>query len=339
MKNNKLLWASPRLWLGFFLFLFIGMAFLQGQDMLSLFADFINRIGMNGVLVLAMVPAICCGIGPNFGISIGILCGLLSGCISVEGNLQGLAGFFTASILAVVLSLPAGYWYGRLLNRLKGAEMTVSTYVGFAAVSLMSIGWTVFPFQSPDMIWAIGGKGLRTTIPLTDYFENSLNQLFSITIRGKVFSLGAMFFFFLLCFFLWVFLKTKEGTAMITAGKNPCFAAVNGIDVNKQRILGTMLSMALGAVGILVYSQSYGFMQLYQAPLMMPFPAVGAILMGGAAISRAKVSHAVIGVIIFQLFMAVVTPVVNSTLADSTISDAIRVVVSYSVILYALTRK
>ena len=53
--------------------------------------------------------------------------------------------------------------YGLLLNRLKGSEMSVTTYVGFSVVSLMCIAWLVLPFKSPIMTWPLG-NGLRTTI-------------------------------------------------------------------------------------------------------------------------------------------------------------------------------
>lgn len=328
---------APRLWTGSFFILFLLIAFFQGYDMIKILSDFVNRVGMNGILVLSMVPAIACGTGPNFGISIGIICGLLGGCISIEIGLKGYIGFFSAAFLGVIFSFPTGYFYGRFLNYLKGNEMTAGTYIGFSVVSFMSIAWTLLPFQSPDMIWSIGGKGLRTTISLSGYFEKILNGKFSFL--GQEWAFGTLLFFAFCCGSLFLFFKTKAGIALKMAGSNASFALANGIDINKQRIYGTILSTILGAVGILVYSQSYGFLQLYQAPLMMPFFAVSAVLIGGASISKVKISYAVIGVMFMQFLMTVATPVINGFVADSTFSDAIRMVISYSVILYALTRK
>ena len=48
--------------------------------------------------------------------------------------------------------------------------------------------------------------------------------------------------------------------------------------------LGVGGTTMLGAVGIIVYSQSYGFMQLYTAPRQMGFIAASAILIGGASV-------------------------------------------------------
>ena len=68
---------------GFFLLLVVCAGAFQ-MDLLQIFSDCIRRWGMYGILALAMVPAIQCGIGPNFGITMGIVGGLLGGLIVIE---------------------------------------------------------------------------------------------------------------------------------------------------------------------------------------------------------------------------------------------------------------
>jgi hypothetical protein len=80
---------------------------------------------------------------------------------------------------------------------------------------------------------------------------------------------------------MWLFMRSKTGVAMYAAGDNPRFAEAAGINVDKYRIIGTIISTILGAVGILVYAQSFGFYQLYERPMFMPITAVAAILIGG----------------------------------------------------------
>ena len=289
--------------------------------------DFLNRVGMNGILVLSMVPTIICGVGLNFGISIGILCGLFGGVLSIEIGLTGILSFVFAVFIGTILSAITGILYGKLLNVIKGDEMTVGTYVGFSMVSLMSIAWVIFPFKSPDMVWTIGGKGLRTTISL----ENSFGGVLGV--------FGSIFIFILLCILLYGFLHTKTGIAMKTAGIKPKYALNCGIKPDKYRILGVMISNIFGAIGILVYSSGYGFLQLYQAPLMMPFAAVAGVLIGGATIKKASVLNALLGVCIFQFLMTVSTPFINSIFSDSSLSDSVRMVISYGVVLFALLRQ
>lgn len=322
LQNNKVQFCAF-----VFLLLFLGTAWVQGLNLFSLQSDFIGRVGMNGILALAMIPAVVCGIGLNFGLSIGMLCGLLGGCISIELNLHGAFALLVAFAVGSLFATIGGILYGMLLNRLKGSEMTVGTYAGFSAVSLMSVAWTLLPFSSPAMVWNIGGKGLRTTISLTDHFGGVLNHW------------GQLLLLAILSFAFFLFLKTRTGLAMKIAGEQEPFARSCGIDVDKMRILGTTISTILGAIGILVYAQGCGFMQLYQAPLMMPFLAVAAVLLGGATIKHGKVRHALLGVCLLQLLMTVSTPVMSHLFPNSNSSDAIRIIITYGMILYALTQK
>ena len=47
----------------------------------------------------------------------------------------------------------------------------VGVYVGFGAVAGMCVLWLWGPFTSPELVWAIGGEGLRNTIVLHDYYS------------------------------------------------------------------------------------------------------------------------------------------------------------------------
>ena len=65
-----------------------------------------------------------------------------------------------------------------------------------------------------------------------------------------------------------------------------------------MRLLSVIMSTWLGAVGILVYQQGFGFMQLYMAPNNMTLPTVSAILIGGAAVNKASIPNVIIGTIL-----------------------------------------
>ena len=341
MKNlwRKIIdrYGYPKVAITLLLLLLINIAFFQkGQSVSGLLIDSLIRIGMNGILVLAMVPSIVSGTGLNFGLSLGILTGLLAGCISIELDMKGIYALFMAIVISIPLSTAVGYLYGWLLNKVKGDEMTVGTYLGFSLVSLMSIFWLIMPFKSPEMVWAIKGKGLRTTISLSDRFGKVLDHFMDFGISIPT---GTLLFFAFICVLMWLFMRSKTGVAMIAAGDNPKFAEASGINVNKQRMIGTILSTVLGGIGILVYAQSFGFFQLYQGPLMMPFAAISAILIGGASAKSAKISHVISGVILFQALLTISLPVLNKMVPDgANLSEIIRIIVSNGVILYALTK-
>jgi len=318
---------------GLFIFLFI-LAFFVNLPVAMLVSNIIRRFGMYGVLVLAMVPAIQSGIGPNFALPLGIVAGILGALISIE---LAMNSFWFALLVAIPIAIAVGYIYGKLLNRIKGSEMLVATYTGFSVVSFMSILWILLPFKNKEMVWPIG-RGLRVTVSLDSSFGNVLNDFLGFNI-GKVYiPTGLLLFFFGMCFLVWVFSKSKSGVAMKASGDNPKFATASGINVNGYRILGTILSTVLGAIGILVYAQSYSFVQLYTAPLMMAFPAVAAILIGGASATKVKISHAIIGVFLFQGLLTIALPVASNVIAHGNIAGVLRMIVQNGIILYALTK-
>ena len=146
---------------------------------------------MNGVLVLAMLPGIQCGISLNLGLPIGIIGGLLGGLLCIEFGLSGWVGFLFAIVVGIAISSVTGCLYGMLLNRLKGSEMSVTTYVGFSIVSLMCIAWLVLPFQSKIMKWPLG-NGLRTTIGLQTSYRHLLNDFLSFKIFGVTVPTGLL---------------------------------------------------------------------------------------------------------------------------------------------------
>ena len=125
---------------------------------------------------------------------------------------------------------------------------------------------------------------------------------------------------------------------MTAVGSNPDFARAGGVSVDKMRTISVIISTMLGAVGILVYQQSYGFIQLYQGPLYMAFPAVAALLIGGASVNKATMVNVIVGTFLFQGILTMTPSVINSVLKTD-MSEVIRIVLSNGMILYALTRK
>ncbi len=321
----------------FLLFLLFSALFLD-IPMEQIISSILTRFGMNGILVLAMIPSIQSGAGPNFALPLGITCGIVATTLSIELDMAGFSGLMFAVGVAALLGAATGYFYGHLLNKVKGQELTVGTYFGFSIVSLMCIFWFLAPYKSPEMIWPYGGSGLRVTIALQDRLGKVLDNFMAFDIFGVTVPTGLLLFFGLFCFGIWVFSRSKTGIALSTVGANPRFAESSGLSVNKYRIIGSTISHALGAVGIVVYAQSFGFIQLYMAPLFMAFFAVASILIGGASLKRATVTNAIIGTFLFQSILVVSMPVANVVVADN-IADVIRIIISNGIILYALTRK
>jgi simple sugar transport system permease protein len=246
--------------------------------------------------------------------------------------------FFVSILLSIPFAVIAGYIYGKLLNAVKGSEMTIATFTGFSIVALMSIVWLIVPFNNPKMGWFIG-KGLRETIQLDAVGgAQILNNFLMFKIGDVMFPTGMFLVFGFLSVIVWLFFRSKTGIAISAGGINPKFAQAAGLNIDRNRIWANVLSTVLGAIGIIIYAQSFGYAQLYLAPLLMAFPAVAAILVGGATAARASVLNVVIGVFLLQGLFTTALPVANEIFRGTDLSEIMRMLIQNGIILYALTQ-
>lgn len=326
----------PRLIISIFLLSTYIVAPFVGIPLSVALSDTFVRFGMNALLVLSLMPMIESGAGLNFGMPLGIEAGLLGALVSVQLGLEGWAGFGVAIIVAIPFAILFGYAYGYILNKVKGSEMMIATYIGFSSVAFMCIMWLILPFTKADMIWAYGGSGLRTTISVERYWQDVLNKPFGKL--AEAIPVGEILFFLVFAAIMWVFFKTKTGLAISTVGKNDKFAKATGINIDKSRIQSVILSTIIAAIGIIIYQQSFGFIQLYLAPFNMAFPAIAAILIGGAAVNRTNIWNVIIGTFLFQGILTM-TPTVMNAIIQTDMSETLRIIISNGMILYALTRK
>lgn len=348
---NPLRWVLHLGWtrailIAFLLGLWITAATATTLDLTTILSDCLIRGGMNGLLVLALVPAVRAGVGLNFGLPLGIVCGLLGTVLLMNAGLRGPACLIGSLAFGGALGAIAGYFYAQLLERVKGDEMMVGIYVGFAAVAAASIFWLIAPVKNPELIWPLGGSGLRNTLVLSGYYKGLLDNWGAISIGAGKIPTGLLLFWFGACGLLALFLRTKLGLAVSAAGANPRFAESSGINVKRMRMVGVVLSTALAAMGIVVFSQSYGFVQLYKAPLLMAFPTVAALLIGGASVRQATIGHVIVGTLLFQSVLTTALPLVNALVSGmesgselGNIPEIARLIISNGIILYALTRK
>lgn len=397
--------GAPRLILIAFVFVLFGLAAAWDISIAGLISDSLVRAGRNALLVLSLVPMVRGGLGLNFGLPLGVLSGIFGMLIAMEHNLAGLYGLAVAAVIAVPIALAVGYAYGLLLNRVRGQEMMIGTYVGFSAVALMCIFWLIVPLTNPKMIWALGGKGLRTTLDVPDKTKKVLDRAWSVhlarfhplpdatdkslaprsaliielgpfapercwvitTAKGwkskklsgaddtltrlsnveggdeegvswsLSFPTGLVIVVLVSCFLVAMFFRTPLGLAIHASGSNPMFARSSGINDQRARVWAAALSTAIAALGILVYSQSFGLVQLYTAPLLMAFPAVAALLIGGATAQKATMGQVLLGSLLFNTLLTIALPVINAIIAGD-LSEPFQSVVTNGMIIYALTR-
>ena len=328
----------PTFAVGALLVVLLITAAVLGQSIPTLLTDILKRVGMNGVLVLAMLPAIKSGTGPNFALPIGIEGGLMALIVGMQFDLSGWGLMGGAALLCILFCTILGFAYGKLMNAVKGAEMTIATYSGFAIVAFFNILWLAIPFSNKKIGWMLG-SGLRETIQLSNFkASHIISDLLSFQIGGVTIPVGMMLTLAVLCVVMWLFFRTRTGMAIYAGGENPRFAEASGININRNRIVANIISTVLAGLGIILYAQGYGYAQLYNGPLNMAFPAVAAVLVGGATASKVSIPNVLIGVCLFQGLMTTAMPVMNQIFTGTDLSDIMRIIVQNGVILYALTK-
>lgn len=151
----------PQIIISMFLIFLIGLAYWLHMDMLVLFNESLVKLVMNGVLVLSLIPMLNAGAGMNFGLPVGIVGGLIGMCVAVNYRMTGFYGFVMALFFSLLICAGLGWLYGFILNRVKGREEIAGTFIGFSFIPLMNYFWTLAPFQNRQMLYPIGGQGLR----------------------------------------------------------------------------------------------------------------------------------------------------------------------------------
>lgn len=321
-----------------FLTFLLVMMFACGLDAGTLISNTLVHIGMSAFFVLAMMVTVRTGTGLNFGLPMGLIAGMLAGVLSLEWRLSGWAGLWTAIGLALVFGAIVGWVYGLILNHVKGSEMVVGNYIAYSFTFLMCIAWMFLPFTNSKLILVVNGFGLRTQVPILEYYYGIVDRFLALQIGSVTIPVGMFLFFGVAAFAVWLFFRTRTGISMTVAGANPKFARGLGINEDRAHIAGTVISCMLAAVGIVIYSQSYGYYMLYTTPKSMAFPPMAAILIGGASTKKANLGNVLIGMVIYYTIITLASPVAGAIFVGDSISEPLRVVIQNGVVLYALTR-
>jgi len=131
-------------------------------------------------------------------------------------------------------------------------------------------------------------------------------------------------------------LKTKLGQDFRSVGHSQQIARVSGINVDRTRILATVISTVLAAWGMLIFLQNIGTLGTYTQHAQIGMFSVASMLVGGATTSRAAVKNAFIGVLLFQS-MFILSPAMGKALFGNPLyGENFRTFMVYGVIAIAL---
>lgn len=308
-----------------------------------LLREIIARFGRNALLVISLLVPILAGLGLNFGIVIGAMAGQVAAIVVTSIGVPGIAGFALAWVVAVPVALLFGWATGWLFNRAKGREMVTGLIAGFFAnglyqlLFLFAVG-TLIPFPNDSMLLP-QGFGLRNTVDLSG-IQYALDDLVKTQFRISGYPVRVPLATLLVIggfiAFNVFFLRTRLGQRLRAVGQDPHVAQTAGIDVDRHRMIATLVSTLFAAWGQLVFLQNLGALNTYNSHEQIGMFSIAALLVSGATVRRATVGQALLGTLLFHTLF-VVSPLAGKALAgDAQIGEYFRVFVAYAVITVAL---
>ncbi len=139
-----------------------------------------------------------------------------------------------------------------------------------------------------------------------------------------------------LCIFNELILKTKLGQDFRSVGQSQHISEVSGINVDRTRIIATILSTVFAAWGQIMYLQNMGTLNTYGAHTQIGMFSVAALLVGGASTQKAGVKHAIIGTLLFNSMFIMSPEIGLSLFGNALLGEYFRTFMVYGVIGLAL---
>ncbi len=450
MFNNKVVL--------FFAAISIGAILVSGTPMSFVVSNILTRFARNGFTVLSLLIPVLAGLGLNFSIVIGAMAAQVGVFFAIDWGLVGVPGMLVALLVATPLAMLLGFGVGKLMNKMKGAEMIAGLILGYFAEGFYQLFFLfilggVIPVRTASNVLA-GGVGIKNTIDLTgnlkyaldlvkladlflvaavillvvtafkavsslkkkeafplksavflllsavlygvtfipgvgDYFKTDrLPMISAIEIGGLITVLYCLFKLIVnwrrpaegfkktrylvmilaaavlygltyippvydtiksaslavlpfgliagLCVFNRVFLSTRLGQNMRTAGQSQVIANASGIHVDRVRVIAMMISTVLASWGQMIYLQNMGTLSTYGAHTYTGLYAIAALLVGGASVQKATNKQAITGIILFHTLFVVAPAAANTLFNNAMLGEYFREGVSYGVIALAL---
>lgn len=284
----------------------------KGQEMIAslivgYFADGIYRFillyGVGGIIPVR--PGHPLVVEPvNIGIRSTIDLGGLRNSLDNVLELPFVWVLLVGSILALLWLL-----YGQFLRKYKPGQtkLALPRFIAYVAICLVLIGLALHTFL---------GNG-------------NLDKVRGVPVAILVLILLAILFT------KWI-MTTKLGQNFRACGQDQLIAESNGINVNKNRIIATIFSTVLGALGMLIYIQNIGTLNVYSQHTNIGYFSVAAILVGGASVSKATVSQAMIGTLLFNAMFIMSPEIGDAVFGQAILGEYFRTFMVYGVIGLAL---
>jgi simple sugar transport system permease protein len=128
------------------------------------------------------------------------------------------------------------------------------------------------------------------------------------------------------------FTRTKLGQDCRSVGQSQHIANVAGINVDRTRIIATIISTVIASWGMIIFLHDIGHVATYSAHSNIGFFSIAAILVGGATAAKANVKNAIIGIFLFHA-MFILSPAIGRFISDDgNVGEYMRTFMVYGVI-------
>lgn len=301
--------------------------------------EIITRMARNAFLVISLIIPIIAGMGLNFGIVLGAMAAQFALIAVVLLKLQGMAALLVTIVLMLPMAIILGWMTGSLFNKTRGKEMITGIILSFFAngvyqlICLWVLG-AIIPIKNKAVMLP-SGVGLRNTIDLKS-IHYVLDRIWEPSIGPIKIPVVTILVIAALCAGMKFLLRTKLGQDFRAVGQSQHISGVSGINVDKTRIIAIVLSTILAAMGQVIFLQNLGILTTYGSHVQVGTFAVAAILVGGASVSKATITQALVGTLLFHTLF-IVSPLAGKNLLGSPqVGEFFRVFIAYGVIGVAL---
>lgn len=309
-----------------------------------LVSQVLTRFARNAFLVLSLLMPIMAGLGINFGMTLGAMAGQVAIIFIEDWGMTGVPAILLACVLSTPIAWLLGRFAGAVLNRAKNREMITSMMLAFFMTGVyqffvLYIFGGIIPFKDPNLIIS-RGYGVRNAIDLKsqkglDYFFDKLLGT-DIKIMDIQIPILTLIVIVLVCLFVVWFRKTKLGQDMKAVGQDMKVAEDAGINVDKTRVKAVVMSTVMAAYGQIVYLQNIGNLNTYNGADQAALYAAAALLIGGASVSKATITNALTGTVLFHLMFIVMPTAGANITGNAMIGEYLRTFVSYAVVTITL---
>ncbi|MBF0379236.1 MAG: ABC transporter permease [Desulfamplus sp.] len=301
--------------------------------------EVITRFIRDGVMVLALIIPITAGMGINFAIIVGAICVQVAIILAVDFQIPSFTGLLFILTVGISLAVIMGILIGLALNRVKNREMITTIIIGFLTTSIYQlifmVGYGTIITPNNNEIMLSRGIGIRNMIDL-ELYRNLIDHIWFFNL-GKIDI--PLFMIFVVCGFglmVKYCTMTKVGKEFRVISESHEKATQLGIDVSVVRIKAIIASTVIACIGHYIYIQNIGMLNVYSAHTNTDIFSCAALLTGGATITRAKVSHAFLGIFLFHSLFVVSPQAGQNLFGNPALGEYFRSFVAYGTIAFAL---